>query len=335
VQWLSGYWMFSVEQDDFIWISGVWREIPPGRQWVPGHWSKVPGGFQWVSGFWAAAGQQEVQFLPQPPQTLEQGPVSPAPSTSHFWIPGCWTWNQARYVWRPGYWYAGQVGWIWTPDHYVWTPRGFVYVAGFWDYPLARRGLLFAPVFWNGHHRWHTLRYTPRHVVNSSLLLSSLYVNSPYRHYYFGFHPKYTQLGLRPWYDVHLRKHRGHSHFYDPFFAYHRWHDGRRDPHWIDNYRHHFDGLRKGAGAVGPRDGRANPNFDRRLPDEIVLKGKGPKGKNVLQASTNKLNNLVVPLGQFASNNNTKAKLQRVSQQQQLDALRGSDRVRNLARLRA
>lgn len=338
VEWLGGYWMFSVEQDDFIWISGVWREIPPGREWVPGHWSKVPGGFQWVSGFWAAVGQQEVQFLPQPPQTLEQGPVSPAPSDSHFWIPGCWTWNQARYVWRPGYWYAGQNNWLWTPDHYVWTPRGFVYVAGYWDYPLANRGLLFAPVYWNNQYRWNTVRYRPRHVVNTSLLLTSLFVNSPYRHYYYGYGNNYANFGLRPWYDVRLRNTRGSRHLYDPFYAYHRWHDGRRNPNWIDNYRHHFDGPRKGRGGqAGPRDGRGNRGPDQRGLDQIVRNGndRGPKGRSVLQANTRKLNNLVMPLGQFASNTDAKAKLQRVSQQQQLDAIRGSDRVRDLARLRA
>ena len=39
-------------RNDFVWVSGVWREPPPGRQWVPGYWNQVEGGFQWVPGDW-------------------------------------------------------------------------------------------------------------------------------------------------------------------------------------------------------------------------------------------------------------------------------------------
>src|SRR6478735_5099490 len=35
VTWLPGYWAWDDEPNDFIWISGVWRNLPPGRQWVP------------------------------------------------------------------------------------------------------------------------------------------------------------------------------------------------------------------------------------------------------------------------------------------------------------
>src|SRR5437764_9030760 len=37
VQWISGYWSWDASRDDFLWVSGVWREPPPGRQWVPGY----------------------------------------------------------------------------------------------------------------------------------------------------------------------------------------------------------------------------------------------------------------------------------------------------------
>jgi hypothetical protein len=53
VEWIPGYWMWSDEQLDFVWVSGVWREIPPGRRWVPGHWLAEGNSFIWASGFWA------------------------------------------------------------------------------------------------------------------------------------------------------------------------------------------------------------------------------------------------------------------------------------------
>ena len=52
VQWLPGYWSWDEENTRFIWISGFWRQPPPGRVWVPGSWREARGGFQWVSGFW-------------------------------------------------------------------------------------------------------------------------------------------------------------------------------------------------------------------------------------------------------------------------------------------
>ncbi|QDT01236.1 hypothetical protein [Adhaeretor mobilis] len=352
VQWLGGYWMFSEEQNDFIWISGVWREIPPGRQWMPGHWSTVKQangiGFQWVSGFWAAEGVQEVQFLPQPPQTLELGPNLAAPSDQHFWIPGCWTFHQTRYAWRPGYWYQGHANWIWTPDHYVATPRGYVYVAGYWDYPLANRGLLFAPVYWPGRHNFHNVSYRPHHVVNSSLLLTSLFVNTPYRHYYFGYHNNYARFGLNPWYDVRHRSrgaHKGHGrHHYDPLFAYHKWHDGHRDSHWLDRYRGDHsarDHNNRGRDGRSDRGNDRGNNRDRGTPDEIVLNNsRGKPGNKQLKPETAKLTNLVTPLGQFSQHastgkNSPNQRLQRVNKQQEQEALRGSSRMRELARLRA
>src|SRR5207248_1484844 len=52
VQWIPGYWAWDDQASDFLWISGFWRDVPPGRRWVPGTWQKVEGGWQWVAGFW-------------------------------------------------------------------------------------------------------------------------------------------------------------------------------------------------------------------------------------------------------------------------------------------
>src|SRR5262249_19161616 len=139
--------------------SGVWREPPPGRQWVPGYWHQVEGGFQWVPGAWvpvaqpnggaaAASPPAQAAYLPAPPASLEQGPNSPQPAGTVFCPPGSWSWRADRFVWRPGFWAAVQTSWLWVPPHYVWTPGGYLFVEGFWDLPLASRGVMFAPVYY-------------------------------------------------------------------------------------------------------------------------------------------------------------------------------------------
>ena len=40
VAWIPGYWGWDDERSDFLWVSGIWRALPPGRQWVPGYWGK-------------------------------------------------------------------------------------------------------------------------------------------------------------------------------------------------------------------------------------------------------------------------------------------------------
>src|SRR5438270_318677 len=46
VQWVGGYWAFDEGQKDHVWVSGVWRVPPPGRQWVSGYWTEAKGGWQ-------------------------------------------------------------------------------------------------------------------------------------------------------------------------------------------------------------------------------------------------------------------------------------------------
>src|SRR6056297_2008139 len=41
IEWISGYWFWDDDRDDFIWVSGVWRHIPPGQRWVPGYWAEL------------------------------------------------------------------------------------------------------------------------------------------------------------------------------------------------------------------------------------------------------------------------------------------------------
>src|SRR4051812_28874805 len=85
VTWIPGYWAWDDERGDFLWVSGIWRAMPPGREWVPGYWGQVAQGFQWTSGYWADARVSETEYLPEPPATVEVGPNIPAPSPNLGW----------------------------------------------------------------------------------------------------------------------------------------------------------------------------------------------------------------------------------------------------------
>lgn len=221
VQWIGGYWAWDVDTANFIWISGLWRNLPPGRQWVPGSWGQTDQGAQWTRGFWADAALKDLQFLPAPPPSIDNGPSAAAPSADTDYVPGCWIWRDTRFMWRPGFWHGFQNAWIWTPAHYAWTPSGYVFAEGFWDYPLAQRGLLFAPVRFD-RPLWENAgwSYRPRYAIYDSALVGALFIRPNYGTYYFGdyFDNRYSQLGLVPWVDYRIGR-MG----YDPLYSHSRW----------------------------------------------------------------------------------------------------------------
>jgi len=242
--WISGYWAWDDEREDYIWISGVYRVFPPGQRWVPGYWRQADNGHQWVPGLWAPVEAQQVEYLPSPPESLEQGPSSPAPSDDHFWINGCWEYERDDYLWRPGYWAAGHDGWVWVPAHYNWTPYGCIYVPGYWDYQLVNRGMCFAPVYFR---RTVYVRpgfyYSPRRVIDLGRLYIHLFVRPGYSHYYFGdWYGSHSRFGIYASFNFH--GHRG----YDPLWSYDRWHFHRRGIDyenrirgWHDYFNRHED----------------------------------------------------------------------------------------------
>ena len=229
VAWIPGYWGWDDERHDFLWVSGIWRDLPPGRQWVPGYWGQSVQGFQWTSGYWADAKASEVEFLPEPPGTVESGPNVAPPSPDSTWLPGCWVWRQGRYAWRPGFWAAAQPNWNWVPAHYLWAPRGYVYVDGYWDYSLNRRGVLFAPVYFEGGIRLQRdFSYSPTVVINPAVFANHLFLRPQYQHYYFGdyYATNYQTAGFYPAY-AYNSDYLG----YDPIYAYDRW-QHRQDREW-------------------------------------------------------------------------------------------------------
>ena len=244
VAWIPGYWIWDDERDDFVWLSGVWRDMPPGRQWVPGYWETLPEGrYQWVAGFWEDAETVEVAYLATaPPKSLETGPNGPRPAANYNWAPGNWVYSDTRYNWRPGQWIDYRDDWTWVPARYYWTPRGYVYVDGYWDHNIGRRGVLFAPVYYRNHdyYRSPSYRYTPSIAVALDIFLDHLFIRPRYNHYYFGdyYEPRYRDSGYYGSYSWH--SHRGG---YDPIFAHQRW-DHRSDRNWDKKRRDRDDYYR-------------------------------------------------------------------------------------------
>jgi hypothetical protein len=239
VQWIPGYWTWDVDKKDFVWVSGFWRVMPPDRKWTPGYWSQANGGWQWVPGYWGNMGgfnpEAPAPNLMPPPDSVDNGPSVPAPNDDSFYVPGMWINRDRRYVWRAGYWSPAYAGWVWNPAYYSWTPNGAVYVDGFWDYPLADRGLLFAPVYFN-QPLWLNAgwRYRPWWTVDLGGLFASLWVRPAWSSYYFGdyYAPAYGNFGFYPWWSYGRRA-------YDPLWGYYGWHH-HYDRGWWDGYRNSF-----------------------------------------------------------------------------------------------
>jgi len=254
VTWIPGYSAWDDERNDYLWVSGVWRAPPPGRQWMPGYWGRTQQGFQWTAGFWGDAQTNEVEYLPEPPETVEVGPSGIPPTSDHIWIPGAWIWLQGRYAWRPGYWVAGYADWDWVPSHYNWAPRGYVFVDGYWDYSVRNRGVLFAPVYFDaGVYSRRDYHYRPSTVISLGVFSDHLFVRPCYNHYYFGdyYDAGYQDAGF---YSRHSFRssHRG----YDPIYAHQRW-THRQDPEWDARLQTDFRHRREHIEARPPRTFRA------------------------------------------------------------------------------
>ena len=234
VTWISGYWTWDEELDDYIWISGLWRDVPPDRQWVPGYWAQTPDGFQWVAGMWIGTGPTTLVYLPSPPASLERGPSIEAPGPDYFYVPGCWEFQETRYVWRTGYWAPRQRDWIWVPAHYVHTPYGVCYVAGHWDFALIDRGLCYAPVrFAPGRP---AVVYRPTIVIDTwDSLVLHLWVDQRRGVYAYGNYYEAPAARYVPWYE-----HRGPAGGRDPLFAYYEWRNGPEYRGRLSGWHDHF-----------------------------------------------------------------------------------------------
>ncbi|MEO6181597.1 MAG: hypothetical protein ABIP71_00515, partial [Verrucomicrobiota bacterium] len=259
VTWIPGYWTWDDERSDFLWVSGTWRALPPGREWMAGYWGQTAQGYQWTSGYWADATAQDTTYLPAPPATVEVGPNIAAPSADYGWTPGCWIWYQGRYAWRPGYWVQGRADWDWCPAHYVWTPRGYIFVGGFWDYPVERRGVLFAPVYFESDvYAQRGYFYSPSIVIDLGVFTDHLFLRPHYHHYYFGdyYAPSYYQGGFYASFSFQSSRYG-----YDPIYSHQRW-EHRRDREWEHRVEASYQHRRDHETARPPRTWASQRNIN-------------------------------------------------------------------------
>ena len=306
VTWIPGYWAWDNDRDDYLWVSGIWRALPPGRQWVPGYWSPAGNDFQWTSGYWADAKRNEIEYLPEPPATVEAGPNIAAPSANDLWMPGAWVWNQNRYAWQPGYWAPAQQNWMWVPGQNLWTPRGYVSVSGYYDYSVARRGVLFAPVYFNPSvYSQQGFTYSPAMAISMAVFGNQLFLRPNYNHYYFGdyYGSNYSSGGFYPWFSFNSS-----GYGYDPFYAQQVW-QNRQNPGWAKTVQADFQNRVDNEGARPPRTLAAQ---------QALLKSGTASSEKGLVVAT--------PLDQLAKSKDSSLKFQPVTKdEQQILAKHGQD----------
>jgi WXXGXW repeat (2 copies) len=269
VVWIPGYWAWEDDTAEFMWISGFWRDTPPGKRWIPGNWSENSGGWQWTSGFWADAGQTQVNYLPPPPPTLETGPSAAAPDADQIYSPGCWIHVEKQYRWRPGFWVKCRPNWVWTPAHYIWTSAGCVFIEGHWDYELTRRGLLFCPIRFTANV-WTRpgFRFTPHFIVYPEAFISALFVRLDYHRYCFGdyFGASYAKHGFIPWIDFRLRANIPLPLFHQFTIAH------RGEANWEREFRELYKERRLGTSLRPPRTYVQQQQFLRDLAEKKAVR---------------------------------------------------------------
>jgi hypothetical protein len=268
--WIPGYWAWDEDRKDFIWVSGIWRVVPPDRRWVPGYWSHEAEGYRWIAGFWTDTKVETVEYLPEPPPaSLEIGPASPSPGDDYYWSCGYWDFYGGRYCWRPGFWAMSHRDWMWQPAHYNWTPRGFIFVAGYWDYPLACRGQIFAPVCFRriGYYGPRGF-YSPCIALDTPRLMFNLFVRPSMCHYYWGdyYGPSYLGRGWYPWVQYCDRV------GYDPIFAFYRTEYRHRGMDFDHDMRNWYDRVNRSPEFRPPHTMRDQERFAREFSRDADMK---------------------------------------------------------------
>lgn len=144
-KWLPGYWSWNTNRKKYEWICGIWRRPPPVQEWTEGKWTSTSSGWVYVKGFWSAASQKrEINYLPAPPDPLQENP-GPPPSSNFFWAPGCWVYSTSNeFIWLSGSWLPLSRDWILVPSQYIWQPKGYVFVPPYWDWPVNKIGTAYS-----------------------------------------------------------------------------------------------------------------------------------------------------------------------------------------------
>jgi hypothetical protein len=298
--WIGGYWAWDDDRQDFLWVSGIWRAVPPGKRWVAGYWREDAGKFRWVPGFWAASAKnesasQDVTYLPAPPPQPETAPPGQQPGPDTFYVPGQWVWRGNTYVWQAGYWAHVQPGYVWVPAHYRWTPGGYVFIPGYWDYTVAQRGVLYAPVVVDAAVVPAGFVYTPAYAVRDTVVVDALFVRPCTCHYYFGdyYGPAYHDLGFET--AVVYSSNR-----YDAIFVYERW-EHRAEPQWASFQLEIAFGRGAGTVPVPPRTlVQQNVFVQQNITNVNVVNNNVVNNSNINKTTVNN-SQVLMPTSQLAA----------------------------------
>ncbi len=168
-QWIEGYWEWDPNRDDFTWVTGTWRNPPPGRFWVNGYWKRDADGWYRVPGFWSDRRTERIDYRAEgPPADRPEEEVGEAPGPDYFYVPGHYEPDGEGVVWKKGFWSKAQPGWAWVPAQWVHQAEGWNFQEGYWDRTLEDRGILFSPAVPVAGTEDDVLTYQPLAQISSA-----------------------------------------------------------------------------------------------------------------------------------------------------------------------
>jgi hypothetical protein len=130
-RWIDGYWEWDRDLKDFVWVTGVWKVLPPGQFWVNGVWKRDGQGWYRVPGFLSKR-KSDVRRDGPPVDRPEDRP-GPAPGPDYFFLEGQYVPSGDGVSWRPGFWARIQPGWSWVPARWVHLAEGWAFRDGRWE----------------------------------------------------------------------------------------------------------------------------------------------------------------------------------------------------------
>ena len=144
--WIPGYFAWVKENQDFVWVCGTWRRPPPHHQWIPGEWLALEGeSWVWLPGFWSQEALSQMRPIGEtPPDEIDEN-VCKSFNGDQYWVRGYWKFDTQKktYVWHAGRFETFDPNWVYSPAHYVWRSNGYLFIPGFWDWPLEKRGVVY------------------------------------------------------------------------------------------------------------------------------------------------------------------------------------------------
>ncbi len=229
---------------------------------MPGHWWQSESGSRWISGFWNSVDSSRLTYLASPPAP-KQDPDDLHPGGGEFRIPGYWLPQDGKFVWQPGKLAEFKAGRIWMPSQYFWTPAGYVFVDGYWDYAFDRRGWLFAPLgLTDPAADSAQFTFSPDILLNLANISLELFARPALRTYYFGDYdgPGDLRHGIYPASRYAARHH-------EPLVSYLVWFKGRQNPNWLRDAQ---AALRSRPSGAAPNGGANVSNISSRARQTLI-----------------------------------------------------------------